>query len=60
MLIREMGICINACANKEFRAELKKVHLSIVWLCILLDLSLMLLIYHIVKNLISVELLCLR
>ena len=51
-----MGICINAYANKEFRAELKKKGpLPIVWLCILSDLSLMLLIYHILKNLISLE-----
>ena len=50
-----MSICINAYANKEFRVELKKVHLPIVWLCILLDLSLMLLIYHTVNNLISLK-----
>jgi len=55
MLIREMNTCMNAYANKEFRAELKKGHLPIVWLCILSDLSLMLLIYHIVKKLIRLE-----
>jgi arginine exporter protein ArgO len=35
--------------------RIKKGHLPIVWLCILSDLSLMLLIYHILKNLISLQ-----
>jgi len=35
--------------------RIKKGHFPVVWLCILSDLSLMLLIYHIVKKLISLE-----
>jgi hypothetical protein len=38
MLIREIIICITAYANKEFRAELKKVICLLYGFCILLAL----------------------
>jgi hypothetical protein len=55
MLIREIITCIAAYANKEFRVELKKVICLLYGFCILSDLSLMLLIYIFLKNLISLE-----